>query len=833
MPGLPKNLISTYQKYKNNTDSIAQWLATTAKNRGYVSSKAKKSSKNTKTPHGRPTYTIPIREWTPMAEFIVALTDPPVDVPEKLAILLDLTIHLRQSYSEGITNVLADNVDEDSQRRHDFFLAILKTVRKILSPRVLAVPHLAEKPMTVKDIVNRFDNLELEEPSEAFENAPNASPVQAPIYKAERQSNLEDDFFALHLLFHDLSQLRTEHGGALKMLQVYYAANCVAAGTTERRKQRPGDDMNFAMYKVADAMMLPAFMILDAFTRMHKVNPHPEMKPGFYGTYDPFSNRDSKSEREKFTEDKILLLEILPEFYFHCRATKPAPPPVEDELTRGLRTMFVTKTVDLPLVFAVTLFLDIHHMLRAEVDDGFERLRDTTRFIAVDIAEEFEFHKDIEMEPGQKGMMMSCNNSLTTSSFGCTPTTNARPPCDQTASTSRNLFTCFESIHGRAESGNTGRKCNSTSLGGSSQTMMWKDMDVVIGFQQPKSFFTGDAPDLPDECLQRFALAMGASAANSAKSTRKKRGLTLSKRGPKGLKELGAILQTFRARICDANGPNHIRAEDVKQILEKCNWAYELDGHDHAQMVYKDVGEVPQKPSVKHLSVAKGIGLIRDLLYAEIIEIAFDYLRLHRQCWRLLRIVKETCRDDLIKFFGPDYIQKESQLPFVVGYVLLTASNSQQLGDLLKRKHPGLQVTSKVLDDAKKVVKVMIESGAGGLVVEHILPKGLGLQIDFEIEDESSGEASLVSRRLDDTCLNQPPRDVILDGDQHYLTARALTSLDLSTTSNNRYRASSTSAPDALPSAKSASHSHQELHVSAKSLNDISDYARLFRTGML
>ncbi|PVH92655.1 hypothetical protein DM02DRAFT_677365 [Periconia macrospinosa] len=88
MAGLPKNLVSTYQKYKDHTDSIAQWLASTARNRGYVSPKARRSGKPGKAPQapGCPTYTVAIKERTAMAEFIAGLSDPTINVPEKLLI---------------------------------------------------------------------------------------------------------------------------------------------------------------------------------------------------------------------------------------------------------------------------------------------------------------------------------------------------------------------------------------------------------------------------------------------------------------------------------------------------------------------------------------------------------------------------------------------------------------------------------------------------------------------------------------------------------------------------------------------------------------------------
>lgn len=274
--------------------------------------------------------------------------------------------------------------------------------------------------------------------------------------------------------------------------------------------------------------------------------------------------------------------------------------------------------------------------------------------------------------------------------------------------------------------------------GGRTQDMMWRDLDIVIGLQEPETFFVGEAPTPPDECLKRFALAMGASAANLAKSTRTKRGLIHSKKGPNRLKELGVTMQAFKSRICDANGPKNIRAEDVQKVLENSSWEYKLDDNDNAQQVYKDVGKATRKTRAKQLSVFKCVGLVRDLLHAEVVEIAFDYFRLHRQCWRLLRAVKDYVCDDLIRIYGSDYIQKESELPFIVGYVLMTASTTQEVGQLLKAKQPGVHVTSKVKEGARYVVEGLVGSGAGGLIVEQILPRALGLQIIFREEEISN-----------------------------------------------------------------------------------------------
>jgi hypothetical protein len=77
---------------------------------------------------------------------------------------------------------------------------------------------------------------------------------------------------------------------------------------------------------------------------------------------------------------------------------------------------------------------------------------------------------------------------------------------------------------------------------------------------------------------------------------------------------------------------------------------------------------------------------------------------------------------------------RERQLPSIVCYVLMTASRSREFGELLKAKQLGVQVTSKVLEGPRYVLGGMVESRAGGLIVEQILPRALGLQIDFEMK---------------------------------------------------------------------------------------------------
>ena len=50
--------------------------------------------------------------------------------------------------------------------------------------------------------------------------------------------------------------------------------------------------------------------------------------------------------------------------------------PAEDEITRGLRNMVLSKQISVWLAFAAQIFLDVHHLLRGDVDRGFDDLYD-------------------------------------------------------------------------------------------------------------------------------------------------------------------------------------------------------------------------------------------------------------------------------------------------------------------------------------------------------------------------------------------------------------------------------------------------------------------------
>ncbi|KAH0158370.1 hypothetical protein KCU67_g7535, partial [Aureobasidium melanogenum] len=166
---LPDSLRGSYTIYKEDTDSVAAWLASTAKQCGYpldllttpggdlpsqkgsrTKGKARKLAKTTTSTNGgcsesarsgSTTYIIAIKDFIPLAEHIVAYQTPSVKVPTTLVKSLDRAIALRQKHNSWF-----DDVGRTSKGNgHSYFLGVLEQVREIL--RRCMPPDTAIDPM--------------------------------------------------------------------------------------------------------------------------------------------------------------------------------------------------------------------------------------------------------------------------------------------------------------------------------------------------------------------------------------------------------------------------------------------------------------------------------------------------------------------------------------------------------------------------------------------------------------------------------------------------------------------------------------------------------------
>lgn len=132
---------------------------------------------------------------------------------------------------------------------------------------------------------------------------------------------------------------------------------------------RTGQDMNFRCTTSPN----PSFGLLFTFCNrlskgLARVRSCRGSRKGFTEHTSKGQTAPQKDVRGKYGEDKIVLRGILPEFCLIIFAGYPVP--IEDELTRGLRTPFPNGEVTMSTVLAAQVYPDVHHILREDIGKG-------------------------------------------------------------------------------------------------------------------------------------------------------------------------------------------------------------------------------------------------------------------------------------------------------------------------------------------------------------------------------------------------------------------------------------------------------------------------------
>ena len=841
---LPVFLFGTYKQYKEDTDSIATWLAQTAKRCGFASdllsgdaqkpvqkpakskAKSKKKARDAarRVPAEKRQHIIPIKEFLSLANYIASYNKPPVDVP--LAFLNNVSRAVAARRKSNDYFKASEESDLEAGDGHEHFIGVLEEVYDILRLRCTsgvaadrpAQPQLHGTPIgsateTAK-LENLFENLHVEEPSEEFLSAPDvaleAKPEPAINYQAEPMEGRQKLYFASYSLFTDIDQLlgylrelwvrykdgeldlitasitsntaidlvrRLEQDFVKEFpeaadteffINMIYQVKCIVQGRQPEALSREKElaPFNMQMYDTAQWLLMPTLTILSSFAAIVDPNHIPIYKPGHYGTYDPRSNRANKSNAGKFLEDKIILLEALPDFCFlsKIRGTFPA----EDELTRGLRNMMTTGKLNLWTVFAAQVFLDIHHILRADISVAFVQLQRLGLQAKKTTGETLTFRDGLRVDtwPAQNDQALYQNVIRKIDDFVLEDQIHAMMkrlvkgvplPEGKFRLYNQHPMLCglfafsiqlqlqeygITYVNAWGSAMYTAHLYNALRQEGYC-AQEWPDMELLIQLHTPERLFVGGAPTKTEDYLKRFSLSMGYSVSQYA-ANRRNRGAVASPQGPRGLYEISPVSQIFKRRYCDNAATHDLSLENVETLLnERFEAAVPTDASAGAAEVAPSTeGERSMKGhSVKVATVSlmrKSETTARanmrkrfqktnklspvELLLAlqvsmdeEIPELYFDYFAFHRTCWTVLRTVQQFLHPLLLKYYETGYLERENQLPFTVGYIFMTASQSQEAARSLGmlRLREGVQVSNRVLQEAGKVLQEFLEGEAG------------------------------------------------------------------------------------------------------------------------
>lgn len=143
-----------------------------------------------------------------------------------------------------------------------------------------------------------------------------------------------------------------------------------------------------------------SLILLNSFLLVLKPRQVPLYREGMFGVYNPSQNLSKMTNRDKFWQDKIVMMEFLTELMTVERCVGDYP--VEDEFLRGIKELDRTREVPMYLAFAAQIFLDIHHILREKVTTAQSTYFSPMELMHDNLRLHLEFHKNLRINHWSK-----------------------------------------------------------------------------------------------------------------------------------------------------------------------------------------------------------------------------------------------------------------------------------------------------------------------------------------------------------------------------------------------------------------------------------------------
>ncbi|KAK4569715.1 hypothetical protein LTR86_002683 [Recurvomyces mirabilis] len=785
----------TYQTYKLGTSRIATWLVQTANRAGYdVASNttpgraSRKSSRKNKAVTSAK-HEVPLAQFTPLAQAIAAFDSPKIRIPRSIIAVIKSVINLRMATSALYARVTEQNSSAqrstaDAGHRH--FINVLEAVLSILQPAkpdgntdTATVANLFEA-LAVQDVEDG-DDLPVEQTAKRDKQA------AAPTYELEVSP--EEELFAIMSFFKDLADVR-------EYIKEVWMAYCngtqdvmSAAVTTETVYLRcfgehSSDELRDIVSGVTghsslvmrlferlglvhvssdteeietseefgDFICMPASSLLDDYSDMLDKSRLPVFKPGHFGNRIGNISYWDLQPVERRRDDMIVLLELLPEFTKLARIDLSLP--FEDELTAGLRKMMNANSIDgLPMhtVFATQILLDIHHVMRISAFMPWVDLQATGRHVIATLDSYFRYsqQRSVSSWPKENDVFFRKLRDLAQEwtqedKIGKHPISRTThiPPKPFHLLKNQPVLAGLLIFYFNMQLNDGGLQlCNGWGTvvypahlynaiqQGTGFTQDWDDMDYILDTHSPSRIFVGTPPTEPQDFLKRFTLALGVSASNFARN-RRPGGMALitaSKKGPRGLKTTSPVKYIFREKFI-AGGPINLSPANVIAMLAVATKTPPIGPTSI------DVAELSTMMAAqKQFTTLQLLTAVREGIASEELHLKFDYIGLHLRNSKLLRKLQTHLHTDLVRYFMEEYIEDESQLPFVIGYVFEVVAGSNRVSEDLRLANGG----SRMLRTAAEVVWKFLEDEGAATLVKNSMDRS-----DFAMHSSLREESS-------------------------------------------------------------------------------------------
>jgi hypothetical protein len=704
-------------------------------------------------------YTTTIKDLQVLAEVIAKST---LTVPTAVLLIAKRAIKLRKQ----VTSWFLGQGDLESNKHHEHFVSALEKVCETLEWKINKSPNpdIQQQPPVSKvedgdaDLnmfLNRFTILNVEDPQET-QPEHTVSPESQKIIKVELVENDREEepdsyfghmFFKAFCLFRDLHNMRTfiSHtwteyrdkkidlmnaavvtDSALRLArdlvqevvddwaafdsrvdslqELVFTTSSIKRGILPTPSIEIGLPYNKDMADVAEWCYLPTLVLLRSFAGILQDEHFPVFKKGHFGTYEPKANRENMSVGQKFNEDKILLLQLLPEF--RMVESFDIPMLASDAITEGLVGYCKSKNATLWHCFASQILLDVHHIVRYSKLGAFEDLRMSglrIQRIIEDYWKVSRTHPDPPFWPkeGEEEIQQLHDGveswiihdpfyALKASMFPGKQAPEENVLFSQHAilcglhmfhfnlrmqSIGQQLVTQWYDVQQLAFLYNLVKQAVHKHLN-------WPDMETFIKIHGESHIFIGGRPKNASESLNRLELATGiSSATNFARDSRRNEDFHRpSGKSRRLLKPTTTIANLFRVQYVGGLGAGEGIAS-IDRVLDKLL----LESESDRKATRKDLRAsnpqeiLQQKWTHTHnIGTIQVLALIKRKLFEEEPLILFNYFGMHQRSLELLRQIRDKEHHKFVQYFTASYMPHEFLITIIVILIHHVARGSAQ-----------------------------------------------------------------------------------------------------------------------------------------------------------
>ncbi|KAL4861952.1 hypothetical protein BDV12DRAFT_56795 [Aspergillus spectabilis] len=790
---LPEFLQGSYARYKADTNTFATWLLETANQCGYqpptlfatVSTAKKSKHKGKNNDSSDPLqYSVTTKDLQKLAEVIASSA---LAVPKSVLTIAKRAIKLRKA----VTSWFLGQGDPTDNKRHAHFITALEQIcetleRKTNQPDAKQPPPTSEAQSDDANdsrFLNKFAVLTVEEPQNTAQSQSTPAELKkiVKVTVVEEDDNEAADSYLGHLFFKTLCLLQDLHNMRLfisitwseyrdKKIDLMNAAvvtdsalqlarDLVKEVEADWRTSRMGkrDDVQHLVYNlavltrgvsaapsteiglpynkymadIADWCYVPTKILLESFADVLQANLLPVFKKGYFGTYDPKIDRERMSLGQKFNEDKIILLSILPEF---CMVhTFKIQTPAEDAITRGLAEFAKTKRVTLWLCFASQIFLDIHHIMRHSTLGAFRDLQMSGLRIQKTIDDYLQLSKS---HPQPKFWPKEGDEEIRNISSAVKSWTIQDPFLDIRVQSELDRVGSLPEKHALLSQHATlcglilfnlnirmqfvGQQLvtqwydvqqlaflhNLVINSPAHQDLRWPDMDAFIKIHGESHIFIGSRPKNANESLRRLELATGiSSAASFARDSRSKRFHSPDGKNTRLLRPTTAIANMFLTQY--VGGPEKDAGiANFDKILDELSQKSKLEpSSEELQRANPERIITRRWSNTRNIDTLQLLAFLKAKLFEEEPVILYNYFGMHKRSVELLRLIRDKEHHKFVQYFTSAYMPDETFISNIVILIHHVAQGSAQNARALGLASDGVEIVSRIVTSAGDVMR--------------------------------------------------------------------------------------------------------------------------------